>query len=164
MPIVKATRDATPASTKIRARAKARPSRARPIPFSHWQTEHLTAVDLVREVRRGVPFSRLRQVGTAMALSREQLAEFVSVPVRTLARREREGRLHTDESDRFFRGVRLIIMATRLFDGDMDAARDWLKRPRRALGGETPLQFATTDAGAREVERLIGRLRHGVFS
>ena len=34
----------------------------------------------------------------------------------------------------------------------------------RALGGATPLDFAKTEPGAREVENVLGRLEHGVFS
>jgi putative toxin-antitoxin system antitoxin component (TIGR02293 family) len=40
----------------------------------------------------------------------------------------------------------------------------WLNSPNHGLGGRTPLQMAQTEAGSREVENLIGRLEHGVFS
>jgi len=43
-------------------------------------------------------------------------------------------------------------------------ARQWLTRSARALGGEPPLHFADTEPGAREVERLLGRIGHGVLS
>jgi uncharacterized protein (DUF2384 family) len=33
-----------------------------------------------------------------------------------------------------------------------------------ALGWRTPIDFAQTEPGAREVENLIGRIEHGVFS
>jgi hypothetical protein len=33
-----------------------------------------------------------------------------------------------------------------------------------ALGGAVPLAVARTELGALEVERLIGRLEHGVFT
>jgi uncharacterized protein (DUF2384 family) len=39
-----------------------------------------------------------------------------------------------------------------------------LTRPARALDGQTPLDFAGTEAGAREVESLIGRLEHAVYT
>jgi putative toxin-antitoxin system antitoxin component (TIGR02293 family) len=54
--------------------------------------------------------------------------------------------------------------AVNLFEGDTDAARAWLGRPNKALGGETPLSAVETEIGAREVEDLIGRLEHGVFA
>jgi putative toxin-antitoxin system antitoxin component (TIGR02293 family) len=51
-----------------------------------------------------------------------------------------------------------------LFDGDRDAAKSWLAEPQRALGGHVPLAMAGTEVGAREVERVMGRLEHGVFT
>jgi len=36
--------------------------------------------------------------------------------------------------------------------------------PAPALAGRTPLAVATSELGAREVENLLGRLEHGVFS
>ena len=51
-----------------------------------------------------------------------------------------------------------------LFEGDSRAAERGLSSPKRALGGAVPAELAKTEAGAREVEALIGRLEHGVFS
>lgn len=48
--------------------------------------------------------------------------------------------------------------------GNRDLAHDWLRTPNRALGGDTPLAHAQTEAGAREVEDLLGRLAHGVIT
>ena len=59
---------------------------------------------------------------------------------------------------------RVLGKALKMFEGDSRAAERWLSSPRRALGGATPLELAKTEAGAREVEALIGRLEHGVFS
>jgi uncharacterized protein (DUF2384 family) len=33
-----------------------------------------------------------------------------------------------------------------------------------ALGGATPNDYVKTDAGAQEIETLIGRIEHGVYS
>ncbi len=59
--------------------------------------------------------------------------------------------------------ARLCVMARNLMGGDVDAGWHWLTTPHRLLGGETPLRRASTEAGEREVEQLIGQLRHGVF-
>ena len=62
------------------------------------------------------------------------------------------------------RASTIFDMAVEMFEGDMRAARKWLETPQPGLGGETPLDFASTEVGAREVENLIGRLEHGVFA
>ena len=46
----------------------------------------------------------------------------------------------------------------------VEGARDWMTSPARALGGETPLAYASVEPGAREVDRLLTRIEHGVFS
>src|SRR5258706_218900 len=69
-----------------------------------------------------------------------------------------------DESERLLRIATVFEKAVDLFEGDLVSARRWLSTPKKALGGETPLSFARTEIGGREVEALIGRLEHGVFS
>ncbi len=43
-------------------------------------------------------------------------------------------------------------------------ARQWLEQSAKALGGRTPMEYLETEAGANEVEDLIGRLEHGVIA
>jgi putative toxin-antitoxin system antitoxin component (TIGR02293 family) len=50
-----------------------------------------------------------------------------------------------------------------VFD-DPQLARKWLKEPSWALGDVIPLQYADTELGAQEVEDLLGRIEHGVFT
>ena len=45
-----------------------------------------------------------------------------------------------------------------------DNSRQWLQRPLRELGGQTPSQLAATEPGSREVERVLGRIEHGIFA
>jgi putative toxin-antitoxin system antitoxin component (TIGR02293 family) len=58
--------------------------------------------------------------------------------------------------------ARVAGLAIRLFEGGLAEARTWLLSPHAALGNELPLEFATSEVGAREVENLIGRLEHGI--
>lgn len=127
----------------------------------------LTAIDnaeAVRMVRAGLPFRWLVNLEKALGVPRAALARCVDIPLRTLSRRQKEGRLRPDESDRLWRLARIFDAAVDLFEGDICAARQWLLAPQPALGGETALEFASTEVGSREVENLIGRLEHGVFS
>src|SRR5215212_7865128 len=83
---------------------------------------------------------------------------------RTLTRRKQQGRFAPDESDRLLRAARLFGRALELFEGNRDAATEWLFRAQPALGSARPVDVARTELRAREVENLIGRLEHGVFS
>lgn len=125
---------------------------------------HGDSVDIVRQVQAGFPSSRLAKFGKFSGLSSEMIAKLVAIPKRTLSRRQRRGRLRPDESDRLLRACRVFEMAVDLFEGNTAAAKTWLQTPQPGLGGAIPLDFASTDFGAREVEHLIGRLEYGVFS
>jgi len=81
----------------------------------------------------------------------------------TLHRRKKTGQLDRAESDRLVRYARLFARAAAALGGP-EGARSWLVAPAVALQGESPLDFADTEIGAREVENLLGRLQHGVFS
>jgi putative toxin-antitoxin system antitoxin component (TIGR02293 family) len=119
---------------------------------------------IVKQVRAGFPYKHLAGFQKVTDLPWTEISRFVAIPQRTLTRRQHEGKLQPDESDRVWRAFTIFDQAVELFEGDLAAARTWLQTPQAGLGGETPLDFASTDVGAREVERLIGRLEHGVFT
>jgi putative toxin-antitoxin system antitoxin component (TIGR02293 family) len=107
-----------------------------------------------------VEFEALQEL---LGLGAEELAGHLAISRSTLVRRRKSRRLDAQESDRLLRYARLYARAESTL-GDAEAARGWLKQPARALGYESPLSFAETEAGAREVENLLGRIEHGVFS
>ena len=65
---------------------------------------------------------------------------------------------------RFSGGQRVTEKAVELFDGDREAACDWLRQPQPVLGGGVPIELAQTRQGAEDVEALINRIEQGVFS
>jgi putative toxin-antitoxin system antitoxin component (TIGR02293 family) len=67
------------------------------------------------------------------------------------------------ESDRVVRLARLLGMAGFVM-ASKEAGRQWLCSPQVGLGGAVPLEYAETELGAREVENLLGRIEHGVYS
>ncbi len=124
---------------------------------------------LVREgavavVRRGLPFSTLDEVADTVGIGRLAMARVIGLSPTTLARRRKAGTLTSDESDRLLRVARLVAMTHEMMGDDAAASRRWLRDRHELLEGEAPLTRASTEAGGREVEQLIGRLRDGVFS
>lgn len=119
---------------------------------------------LIREVMRGFSFKALIAFETNSGVSLQTLAEIIGLPERTLARRRASGRLAPEESERLLRLSSIFEKAVELFEGDVPSAVKWLTTPKRVLENQTPLHYARTEVGAREVEYLIGRLEHGVFS
>ena len=112
----------------------------------------------------GLDFKTAERLRLRLELTLTEFADAVQIAPRTLHRRRQGGRLQPDESDRVLRLCRLLGRAEDLFDGDERQARLWLQRKQRALGARSPLLAARTDIGVRQVDELIGRLEHGVFT
>jgi putative toxin-antitoxin system antitoxin component (TIGR02293 family) len=123
-----------------------------------------TTIDLVKHVEEGLAFTAVEALQREMDLTTKEMAKLLDIKFRTFLRRKQTGRLQPAESDRVLRTSRLFARAKDLFEGDQAAARGWLMNPQHALGGAVPLAIAKTEVGAREVEKLIGRLEHGVFT
>jgi putative toxin-antitoxin system antitoxin component (TIGR02293 family) len=118
---------------------------------------------LIRELHRGLPFRSLEFLSSESGIPVDEIAPLVGIPPRTLARRKVSGRLASAESERLLRISRIFELAVGLFNGSVADAVAWLRTPRRALAGNTPLAYSATEVGAREVENLVGQLEHGVF-
>jgi putative toxin-antitoxin system antitoxin component (TIGR02293 family) len=86
------------------------------------------------------------------------------VPKRTLARRKAANEpLTVEETDKLLRLQRIAEQARRVF-GEPEKAWRWLREPKRALQGETPVAHLASEAGARDVEEMLGRIEHGMFA
>jgi len=119
--------------------------------------------DLKDWIREGLPFVSLDKVMEKFGLNREEISSALDLPLRTFARRKLERRLRRDESDRLYRLVRIASQASKVLGDDGKASR-WLHTANRALGGKPPLELLDTDLGSRQVEEVLGRIEHGVYS
>lgn len=122
-----------------------------------------TAPYLINRVRDGLPMGEFQAARELLGVTEERLASLLGMSRATLHRRKQSGNLDRAESDRLVRYARLFSRASEALGG-VAGARSWLVSPARAFNGECPLDYADTEIGAREVEALLGRLEHGVFS
>jgi putative toxin-antitoxin system antitoxin component (TIGR02293 family) len=118
---------------------------------------------LIERVRVGLPLSEFHVMQEMLGVTEERLGGLLGMSRATLHRRKKGGTLEPAESDRLVRFARLASLASQTLGGIV-AARSWLSAPAFAFHGECPLDYADTEMGAREVEALLGRLEHGVFS
>jgi putative toxin-antitoxin system antitoxin component (TIGR02293 family) len=97
-------------------------------------------------------------------ISQDRLSELAQIAKTTLHRRIKEHQpLAQDESERVIRLYSVYQKAVEVFADEERAAR-WFSSHPKALGGKTPLEFMETEPGARYIEKLLGRIEHGVFS
>lgn len=127
------------------------------------QRRRMQPAQATRRIQAGLNIGELDALAKHLALSAEALAAHLHISRSTLRRRRHSGRLEALESDRLLRYARLWAKAVTVLNGETEA-RDWLAHPARALDFTTPLKFAETEIGAREVENLLGRIENGVFS
>jgi putative toxin-antitoxin system antitoxin component (TIGR02293 family) len=118
---------------------------------------------VIRRIQKGFHFRELETLQKTIDLPLEQLAKKLLISRSTLQRRKTAGRLSPDESDKVTRFSRLLALAADLF-GNVEKGRAWLKHPQRGLGGAIPLDYAETEVGAQEVEKLLGRIKYSVYS
>lgn len=119
---------------------------------------------MAKELRLGLPVAVFLRVREALGISQELLSKAISIPPRTVMRRqEKKQRFKADESERLLRLARIFVRARQVLESE-ERARAWMFAKNRALGGVTPLDFARTEPGARKVENVLGRIEHGVFS
>jgi putative toxin-antitoxin system antitoxin component (TIGR02293 family) len=114
------------------------------------------------DIVRGVPARRVQELIDRGVLPAK--AVYRVIPERTFKRRlaKREA-LKPSEADAVARLLRVTKTANRTF-GDVAFARKFLSLPNPALGDRIPNELVETDAGAREVEVILGRIAHGVYS
>ena len=121
-------------------------------------------LEMATLILAGLPAVVLKRVGAFLGLRPAKVGSIVNINEKTLERRlKAHSRLKPDESERVARLMRIISLATLVLESE-EHARAWLKRPLRELGGLTPLQLAATEPGAREVERVLARVEHGIFA
>jgi putative toxin-antitoxin system antitoxin component (TIGR02293 family) len=121
-------------------------------------------LEMAAVVLGGLPSSVVRRIGAFLGIRATKVGSIVKISEKTLDRRLKSGaRLKPDESERMARLMRIISLAVSALESE-DNARQWLQRPLRELRGQTPLQLAATEPGSREVERVLGRIEHGIFA
>jgi len=123
----------------------------------------LTDLGVAKAIDTGVSTNAVEDVIKSGIVEPGVMYEFV-VPRRTLAHRKaKDQRLTSEESDRLARVLRVYSRSEDAL-GDAKRAYRWIRKPNRALEGKTPLELLSSEAGARAVEKVLGRIEHGVFS
>jgi len=119
--------------------------------------------DVIGVVKRGLKFSVIENLRTELNISSARLLKVVGMSDSTLRRRRATGRLDQNESERVYSLGKLFRLAVRVF-GSRELAGQWFKIPSSALGGAMPLDYADTEIGKQEIEKLLYRIAYGIVS
>ncbi len=129
-----------------------------------FKTKPKTAFEWHALLLSGLPRRALERFKQATALSDARLATLVGVSGKTLQRaRGTRQRLDAVTSDRLFRTASLVALAAEALESK-ERGIAWLSRSQIGLGGKVPFDLMTTEAGSEQVEPLLLRIEHGVYS
>ena len=135
-------------------------SKTRPAVYPEIDDNH----EMACRVEEGLPVADVVEFGRHAGFTNDELARLIQIPPRTYARRVAgKSRLKVHEGERAVRLMRLFAQAKRVF-GTEERTHHWFNSRILALGRKTPLEYAQTEPGAREVENIIGRIEDGIFS
>jgi putative toxin-antitoxin system antitoxin component (TIGR02293 family) len=127
------------------------------------QLRDLPRERLIAAVTGGLPASLARELAKVLGVRLEEMAGLLRLNPRTLQRRLDEGVLGLAESERLWELSRLFYRAVEVLESQAGAVH-WFKNPIRVLGWATPLAYARTAVGIRELDNILGRIEHGVYS
>ena len=120
-------------------------------------------IELALALRVGLQFGTATQLAKHTGIALNRIFAAVNLSPRTMERRRLQKRMTPDESEKIARFARIVALGDEVF-ADASITSKWLQRPNRALNGILPIDLLDTDAGAREVEAVLLRLEHGVYS
>ncbi|HEX8323486.1 MAG TPA: antitoxin Xre/MbcA/ParS toxin-binding domain-containing protein [Tepidisphaeraceae bacterium] len=115
-------------------------------------------------IENGLATAFVDYVADLIDVPQSTVLSLTRISTSSFARRKTSGLLSSEESDRVYRLKLIADKTLDFFEDNHEAAGRWLKTPAPALRGFKPLDLLVNEAGVREVEALLGRLEHGVFT
>jgi putative toxin-antitoxin system antitoxin component (TIGR02293 family) len=118
------------------------------------------SLHLLTTVRKGLPTESLDLMASQLKVERPILLKILGISGRTAQRKQQHDTLLSPSaSDRLARIDRIFHLASDVL-GSEEKGAEWLKRPNRPLGNETPLNLLDTDAGSQQVERELRQIEY----
>ena len=121
---------------------------------------------LAKKIETGLPAMWINHLKKVLELTNSQIADTLGISGKTLERirtNPASNKLNEVTSDRLYRILYIFFKTVTTLE-DTEEARIWLKTPQFGLGNEIPIDLLKTEAGTREIESLLGRIEHGVYS
>jgi putative toxin-antitoxin system antitoxin component (TIGR02293 family) len=120
--------------------------------------------DVIARMRSGTPARTIPRIASTLGISQDKLFELLDLPKSTVKGRiSANGMLSSTEQDRVYRAEKALARAIQVLE-DEEAARTWLSRENRSLGGEIPLALLDTEPGYELVLDTLGQIEYGVVS
>lgn len=123
----------------------------------------LSELKMIELIRSGLSRASFYRIAEYLGITVETMCGLVHISPRTLQRKAGDESLSSLVSERAIDLARLIVHGAGVF-GSVSAFQSWIREPRPALGGLSPLSLMDTAAGCSMVRDVLGRIEHGVYS
>lgn len=121
---------------------------------------------LIECVEAGVSRSVVKSLPAALGATHSLLADLLDISEKSIQRLMKTS-LHAvvsrQISERTVRLMQIRQKAVDVFENE-EQALAWLIEPNEAFAGRSPLVHARTELGCRQIETVLDRIDHGVFS
>ena len=118
---------------------------------------------IISRSRQGVLRAEADRVASLVGLTDKEMAAAIGLSLSYLHRLKPEQRISQDASERLSLLENLLQHTLDTFDGRATTVLGWLRSPLRELEYQTPLQTLDTVTGYTLVDRVLGRIDHGIF-
>ena len=133
-------------------------------PQDHFRPGRLLSEDeTISRSRQGVLRAEVDRVAQLVGLTDKETAAALGLSASYLHRLKTAQRISQDASERLLLLENLLQHGLDTFDGRMTTVLGWLRSSLRELNGQTPLQTLDTVMGFTLVDRVLGRIDHGIF-
>ena len=123
----------------------------------------LSEEEIITRSRKGVKRSEADRVAGLVGITDKELAVALGLSASYLHRLKADRLISQDASERLLLLENLLRHALDTFDGRAHTVLRWLRSPLRELDHQTPLQTLDTVTGYTLVDRVLGRIDHGIF-
>ena len=114
-----------------------------------------------RAVEEGLPVESVKELQDELKrIGVKRPSEYVEAIV-SRATRQRRDRLKPEEGERLLRVARIIALAIDVWADEGDAGA-FLTSAHPLLGGASPIERATSEMGARQIERILYGMEFGL--
>jgi putative toxin-antitoxin system antitoxin component (TIGR02293 family) len=119
--------------------------------------------DIINRSRQGILRTEADRVAALVGLTDKEMAAAIGMSPSYLHRLKGDQRISQDASERLLLLENLLRHGLDTFDGRAATVLFWLRTPLRELNQQTPLQTLDTVTGYTLVDRVLGRIDHGIF-
>ncbi|MVM28686.1 DUF2384 domain-containing protein [Spirosoma sp. HMF4905] len=123
----------------------------------------LTEQEIIMRSRQGLLRTEVDRVAKLVGLTDKEMAAALGISPSYLHRLKIDQRMSQDASERLLLLENLLQHALDTFEGRATIVMGWLRSSLRELDFQTPLQTLDTVTGYTLVDRVLGRIDHGIF-